>query len=348
MPTAWVSGSRRQFHREPGIAWIDGRWRRSRQRGLRRDSCVGVDVPASAETTRQAPLIPAGSDNGVALDAAGRTDVGLLRKNNEDAYLIGTLQRTLVVHEATAADQGWFAGEPAGTLLVVADGMGGQGGGEIASRTAINAVSSYLVNALPWARPAAVTGEQCESIADLRGELSTALVEGDATVKNAAANTRTPRMGTTLTAALIIWPVAYVAHVGDSRCYLLRAGQLRRLTTDHNMAEKLKLGEGSAQAEQLQNILWNTLGASDELPQPELSKLELQVGDTLLVCSDGLNKHVSDEQIQSVLESSGSSREHCRRLVHLALQGGGTDNVTAVVARLEASDTRVPSPSTRA
>jgi len=297
-------------------------------------------VDPQREHTHQPLLIPAGSDHGVALDAAGLTDVGRLRHKNEDAYLIGTLQRTLVVHEATATDQGWFAGEPAGTLLVVADGMGGQGGGEIASRTAINAVSRYLVNALPWARPTSALGEQCESITDLRGQLSTALVETDATVKTTGAKTRTPRMGTTLTAALIIWPVAYVAHVGDTRCYLLRSGQLRRLTTDHNMAEKLGIGEGSHQAEQLQSILWNTLGASDELPQPELSKLELAVGDTLLLCSDGLNKHVTDEQMRAVLESDGTSRAHCNKLVELALEGGGTDNVTAIVARLEASSSR--------
>jgi len=296
-------------------------------------------MPTPAKASSQAPLIPAGSANEVALDAAALTDVGRLRDKNEDAYLIGTLQRSLVVHEATASAQGWFAGEPAGTLLVVADGMGGQGGGEIASRTAINAVSSYLLNALPWARPAAVTGEECEAITDLRGQLSTALVESDATIKTAAAKTRTPRMGTTLTAALIIWPTVYVAHVGDTRCYLLRAGQLRRLTTDHNMAQKLSLAEDSERAIQLQSILWNTLGASDELPQPELSKLDLAVGDTLLLCSDGLNKHVSDEQLRGVLEGPGTSREHCRRLVELALEGGGTDNVTALVARLEGNRT---------
>jgi protein phosphatase len=296
-------------------------------------------MPTPAKAMSQAPLIPAGSAQEVALDAAGLTDVGRLRDTNEDAYLIGTLQRSLVVHEATAATQGWFAGEPAGTLLVVADGMGGQGGGEIASRTAINAVSSYLLNALPWARPAAVTDDECKAITDLRGQLSTALVESDATIKTAAAKTRTPRMGTTLTAALIIWPTAYVAHVGDTRCYLLRAGQLQRLTTDHNMAEKLALAEDSERAIQLQSILWNTLGASDELPQPELSKLELTVGDTLLLCSDGLNKHVSDDQLLAVLQSAGTSREHCRRLVELALEGGGTDNVTALVARLEGNRT---------
>ena len=289
----------------------------------------------SPEPALAAPRITTGSEQ-LVLDAAGVTDIGRLRHKNEDAFLIGTLQRTLIVHESTASDQGWFAGEPAGTLLVVADGMGGQGGGEIASRTAINAVSNYLVNALPWARPNAGAGQECESITDLRGELSTALVEGDATVKTTGAKTSTPRMGTTLTAALVIWPVAYVAHVGDTRCYLLRAGQLRRLTRDHNMAEKLELAEGSYRAEQLQSILWNTLGAGDELPQPELSKFDLTPGDTLLLCSDGLNKHVSDDQLRAVLESPGTSRQHCQQLVQLALDDGGTDNVTAVVARLDA------------
>jgi protein phosphatase len=132
----------------------------------------------------------------------------------------------------------------------------------------------------------------------------------------------------------VLWPVVYVAHVGDSRCYLYRAGKLQRLTTDHNLAEALGAKQNSAQAENLQNILWNTLGATDEVPRPELSKLELALGDTLLLCSDGLNKHVSDEQMQQVLQSSGNSRECCARLVELALQGGGTDNVTVVVARL--------------
>jgi serine/threonine protein phosphatase PrpC len=287
---------------------------------------------AHAEPT---PLIPAGPHADVALDAAGLTDTGLHREKNEDAFLIATLQPTLVVHDATASAQGWFAGDPLGTLLIVADGMGGQGGGDVASRTAINAVSNYLLNALPWGAPTADTRGDRDSATGLRGQLSSALVAGDATIKTAGANTLTPRMGTTLTAALVLWPVVYVAHVGDTRCYLLRDGRLRRLTTDHNMAEKL--AAAGVEATQLQSVLWNTLGASDQLPQPELCKLELALGDTLLLCSDGLNHHVSDEQIRGVLESGAMSRSCCEQLVQLALQGGGTDNITVLVARLGAA-----------
>jgi serine/threonine protein phosphatase PrpC len=287
---------------------------------------------AHAEPT---PLIPAGPHADVALDAAGLTDTGLHREKNEDAFLIATLQPTLVVHDATASAQGWFAGDPLGTLLIVADGMGGQGGGDVASRTAINAVSNYLLNALPWGAPTADTRGDRDSATGLRGQLSSALVAGDATIKTAGANTLTPRMGTTLTAALVLWPVVYVAHVGDTRCYLLRDGRLRRLTTDHNMAEKL--AAAGVEATQLQSVLWNTLGASDQLPQPELCKLDLALGDTLLLCSDGLNHHVSDEQIRAVLESGAMSRSCCEQLVQLALQGGGTDNITVLVARLGAA-----------
>jgi protein phosphatase len=168
----------------------------------------------------------------------------------------------------------------------------------------------------------------------VRAGLSSAVLTGDASVKTVGAKTGTPRMGTTLTAALIQWPVAYVAHVGDTRCYLLRGGKLLRLTNDHNMAAKLGANDSRRDDEELQSILWNTLGASDELPRPDLSKLELAEGDTLLLCSDGLNKHVTDEQIQGVLESPDNSRVCCARLVQMALDGGGTDNVTALVARV--------------
>lgn len=295
---------------------------------------VGVSNEAGPLGTY--PLIPAGPKADVALDAAGLTDVGQERDKNEDAYLIGTLHRSLVVHHASASAEGWFAGEPAGTLLLVADGMGGQGGGDIASRTAVNAVSSYLLNAMPWAKPAVGAVDERDSLMGLRAGLSSAVLTGDATVKTVGAKTGTPHMGTTLTAALVLWPVVYVAHVGDTRCYLLRSGKLQRLTTDHNLAGKLAEDDARRQNEALQSILWNTLGASDELPRPELCKLELALGDTLLLCSDGLNKHVTDEQLQAVLESGDPSRVCCAKLVQMALDGGGTDNVTALVARLTA------------
>lgn len=295
-----------------------------------------------ANQGRQAALIHVGAGTDVALDAAGLTDIGHQRDKNEDAYLIGTLQRTMVVHEATVTAEGWLAGPAAGTLLVVADGMGGQGGGEIASRTAINAVARYLQSSLTWAQPCAGAGaragEQRDSLNGVRDQLFSAVLAGDNTVKVTGSKTSTPRMGTTLTMALLLWPTVYVAHVGDSRCYLLSAGKLRRLTTDHNLAEG---GDTTGKyrgfpPEYLQSVLWNTLGASDELPCPDLCKHDLAVGDTLLLCSDGLNKHVTDQQMQAVLAGGASSRQCCARLVQMALDDGGTDNVTVLVGQVRA------------
>lgn len=286
-------------------------------------------------------MVPAGRKAEISVEAAGLTDVGHEREVNEDAFLIATLQRTMEVHDATPGAHGWFKGAPAGTLLVVADGMGGQGGGAVASRTAVNAVADYLLNVMPWAKVTATPDASTRvSQTGLRAQLSSALVAGDAQVKTTGAQTSTPHMGTTLTVALVHWPVLYVAHVGDTRCYLLQSGTMWRLTTDHNMAQRIadEAPQSMDPPEYLQNILWNSLGANSELPVPEVAKKELQPGATLLLCSDGLNKHVTDEQIKSVLQLPESCASRCARLVELANAGGGTDNITVVVAQLRPAD----------
>ena len=277
---------------------------------------------------------PIQKSQGGPVDAAGLTDVGRVRETNEDAYLIATLQRSLMVHDASPAARGWFAGEPAGTLLVVADGMGGQGGGDVASRVAVNAVSSYLLNCMPWVASSAVDDGR-GSLPGVRDELSSALVAGDTTVKTAGVQSGAPHMGTTLTMALIVWPVLYVAHVGDTRCYLQRAGKLRLLTTDHTMAQQV--AEVSHQAldptSHLHHILWNALGATEDLPKPEIKRLELLPGDALVLCSDGLTKHVSDDEIARTLVEVSTPAACCQRLVARANAEGGTDNVTVVIGR---------------
>jgi protein phosphatase len=272
----------------------------------------------------------------VQVETAGLTDVGHERESNEDAFLIATLQRTMVVHDASPVAHGWFQGEPAGTLLVVADGMGGQGGGAVASHTAVSSVADYLLNVMSWAKVSPVETTPRMSQTGLRQQLSSALVVGDKTVKQAGARTNTPRMGTTLTVALVLWPALYVAHVGDTRCYLLQGGRLRLLTTDHNMAQRLvdESPDPIDPPAHLQNILWNALGGTDELPQPEVHKVLLTVGVTVLLCSDGLNKHVTDEQIKAVLQAPESCAARAARLVELANAGGGSDNVTAIVAQV--------------
>lgn len=272
----------------------------------------------------------------VKIETAALTDVGHHRETNEDAFLIATLQRSMQVHAASEGAQGWFQGEPAGMLLVVADGMGGEGGGAVASRTAVHAVADYLLNVMPWAKVSVTEIASRVSQTGLRAQLSSALVAGDKTVKTTAAQTSTPHMGTTLTVALVMWPALYVAHVGDTRCYLLQGGTLRRLTTDHNLAQRFadESPESVEPPAHLQNILWNALGGASGLPKPEVHKVRLESEATLLLCSDGLNKHVPDDHIEQVLRSPDSCAARAAVLVEMANDGGGTDNVTVAIAHI--------------
>jgi protein phosphatase len=288
------------------------------------------------------------------IEAAGLTNVGLSREGNEDAFLIATLQRSLVVHAASAsAKNGGFHDSLAGTLLMVADGMGGEGGGDVASRVAVNTVASYLLNVMPWASAVVAPPDEV-SCAGVGAQLSSALVVGDSCVKYAAQHSTTPHMGTTLTMALVLWPALYVAHVGDTRCYLLREGQFSRLTTDHTLAQKVldEAVESVPPESQLHHLLWNSLGGSKSLPEPQIVKMELKPGDRLLLCSDGLTKHVSDPEILLALSTGEPNATQCARLIALANAGGGSDNVTVLIANvplpLLASSTLAVRPSVAA
>jgi protein phosphatase len=130
----------------------------------------------------------------------------------------------------------------------------------------------------------------------------------------------------------------HVAHVGDTRCYLLRAGQLMRLTTDHTMAQRQldATDEPVDAASELHDVLWNALGGSSELPEPQIVKLTLVANDRLLLCSDGLTKHVGDADILATLRS-GANMDVCERLVGLSNAAGGSDNVTVIVADARAA-----------
>jgi serine/threonine protein phosphatase PrpC len=282
-----------------------------------------------------------GSLASVVLVTAGLTDVGRERQRNEDAYLVATFRRSMTIEATNLSDaHPLVTGGAEGTLLIVADGMGGQGGGDVASRIAVQTIASYVLDVLPWfsTRPPStpVVGRETEdTMPNVRGALSDAVAIGDSTVRFEAerGGAETSRMGTTVTIAYVVWPFAYVAHVGDSRCYVQRGDTLTLLTHDHTVAQQmLDLGYGDFDPV-MHHLLWNSLGAG-EVARPQIVKVRLEPADTLVLCTDGLTKHVSDDEIRQEVGTRDAVGAVCRRLVDRALAAGGSDNVTIVMAHV--------------
>lgn len=266
------------------------------------------------------------------IDLAGRTDVGCLREQNEDSFLIADLGRWLDVVEASLPlqeAQRRIPG-PKGTLLMVADGMGGHGGGEIASSVAIDMIAQFALYAMPWVRQPDELEEK-----QILNDMGDAMSKTQARLERVAARKQIDELqpGTTLTVAYALWPRLYVAHVGDSRLYLLRDNQLTQITTDHTVGQALReSGAIGDEASRFDHILVNVVGGGAERVQTEAHGLGLEAGDRILLCSDGLHGHVPDEQIAHQLRTAHSSAQVCEALVQAAKDDGGTDNITVVVA----------------
>jgi protein phosphatase len=173
---------------------------------------------------------------------------------------------------------------------------------------------------------------------DLEDELKAVMEACQRSIETAASARPDQRgMGTTLTMAYVLWPRLYVVHAGDSRCYLFRPPKLEQITTDQTMAQQLVergvLTPEDAPASRWSHVLWSCLGGQSRQLQAEVYKATLTVGDTLLLCTDGVTGHLGDEELIKLLRQGGSAEETCRRLVAAANQAGGADNITAVVAR---------------
>lgn len=271
--------------------------------------------------------------------SAGRTDVGKKRDNNQDQFLIADLNKSMLVQSTSLnlEAQSRLYGMSHGKLLMVADGMGGHQGGNRASRLAIDLLINQLLNSMHWfssVEQDEVTRE-AGFIEDLKKLMQRA---HEAIEKEARAEVDKKGMGTTLTVAYVIWPWMYVLHAGDSRCYLIRQGEMKQLTRDHTVSNQL-VEKGGMTAEEASNsrwsnVLYNALGAGAAAVVPEVHKVGLQPGDTIMLCTDGLYRHVRDNEILELLETELEPQESCRSLIELANFRGGVDNITAVVARL--------------
>jgi len=267
-----------------------------------------------------------------AVDAFGLTDRGLVRDGNEDHFVIAQVNKSIEVRQTSLApdDVGRHFETAAAYLFAVADGVGGRPEGDLASGRTLSAMLSYLAKAASCFQGLNATAEEAllEKLEAAVRDVHEGLVDeyGGVTSKLPA---------TTLTLVLLVWPRAYHIQVGDSRAYVRRGGRLQRLTRDQTLGEYMvSLGawtdEQAAKAPAAANLS-SAIGGSELLPVVGL--IDLTPGDTLLLCTDGLTKHVSDEQIDSTLARSDSAVSTSTKLVEDALAGGGTDNVTVLVVR---------------
>jgi len=245
------------------------------------------------------------------IELANLTDTGCHREQNEDYYCYAEPER----------DEDF---EARGRLAVVADGMGGHEGGQVASGIAVEVVRDAYFHA-PAADPAEA--------------LMIAFRDAHAAIqREARENPELRGMGTTCTAVALLDHRLYYGHVGDSRLYLLRGGAMLRLTEDHSLVARL-VSTGALSAEEAEshpdrNVLTAALGMNSEVPAefPE-TPVALENGDTLLVCTDGLHGLVRDREMGEIA-GSHSPREACRRLVEMAKERGGFDNITVQILHL--------------
>ena len=200
-------------------------------------------------------------------------------------------------------------------LFAVADGMGGHRGGDVASKLALETVEQLFHRR---------TGTLSEQVRRAN----------QAVFERSKVDRRVTGMGTTLTAALVQGDALRLAHVGDSRAYLLRAGSLRQLTTDHTLVARMvkagEISEAEAEVHPHRNVLTRALGTEPEVRVDE-DEIPLLEGDRVLLCSDGLTGMVTEEQIQAILEMDVPAQEAADRLVTAANRAGGIDNITVVV-----------------
>jgi serine/threonine protein phosphatase PrpC len=267
------------------------------------------------------------------IDVFGLTHTGRVRRDNQDHFLICALRKQMVVHQTSLPEtEHLMAGpERLAFMAMVADGVGGGARGEEASRIALEAATQYVSGTMRCYYAAASADD---------AEFYEALQEGalrcHAELKRRGEeDPEYEGMATTLTLYLGVWPRAYLLQVGDSRCYIYRNGELSQITRDQTMAQELidlgVLTPADAAATRYARTLSSSLGGRQT--DPVVTRLDMSWGTVLLLCSDGLTAHVSDQRIRERLRTMTSAKQVCEDLLREALEGGGSDNVTIMVGR---------------
>lgn len=245
----------------------------------------------------------------------GLTDVGRKRSRNEDAFLINDELN----------------------LYLVADGMGGHSGGELASQMAVSSIEEVLKNLTSDPEATVISGVNTEDT-DFGDRLRYAIEVASGKIYDQALyDAALKGMGTTTVAAFFQEGQLYIANVGDSRAYLCHANKLNQITTDHSLvSEQLKAGlikESEVKGHKLKNIITRSVGYQDQV-EIDIKKVDVHMGDKILLCSDGLSNMVDDKQMEEIT-SHTPIKEACKKLIDLANKNGGEDNITVLLVEVE-------------
>ncbi len=276
----------------------------------------------------------------VHIDVAALSDKGKVRERNEDHFFVARGGRhiaTLLSNIPSSDVPTRF--EETGYLMIVADGMGGHAGGEVASRMAIATLINIILHMPDWILR--LDEEHAQKVMERAAERYRKVHE--ALQEKARLDPKLRGMGTTMTGAYSLGDDLFVAHVGDSRAYLFRDERLQLLTRDQTQAQLMAdigmISQKEVARHRLRHVLTSALGGTEKAVRVDIQRLKLANGDRLLLCTDGLTEMVDDAGIARELASSESSAAACRRLVDAAIANGGKDNVTAVLARYSIPET---------
>jgi protein phosphatase len=279
---------------------------------------------------------PATLSSLVRVDLAALSHQGKVRRNNEDHFLAARLDRTMQTL-LTNLPTGHVPERCSETIygMLVADGMGGAAAGEVASRMAISALVDLVLQTPDW-------------IMSLDAERSRVVLQrmarryqqvNEILTERARTDPSLYGMGTTMTLTCSLGADMIVGHLGDSRAYLFRQGQLHRLTRDHTVAQALAergaIRPEEAATHPLRHILTEVIGTKGGTVHADLHRLGLVDGDQVLLCTDGLTEMVTEAAIAKVLEQARPAADACATLIEMALEGGGKDNVTVVLGRYD-------------
>jgi protein phosphatase len=268
----------------------------------------------------------------------GVTDKGKVRTTNEDQFLIAELIHAIRIGQTSLPEPKLQVGDERAHLFLVADGMGGHRAGERASGLAVAAIEQFTLNSFRW-----FFGSDSRDAERVLAQFQAAIRHADARIlEEAAEHPELSGMGTTVTMAFHLGAQLCVIHVGDSRAYLYRDHELFQLTEDHTVVADM-VRSGSLRPDQvadhrLRHTITNVVGGPELGVNVEARALEVQSGDRLLLCSDGLTEMVANEAIAATLDTESAPEAAAMRLLARANEGDASDNITLIVARFDAAD----------